>query len=218
MRRSNLAPFASSLYVQAAFTIFFTLGPLAGTGTTSAWRATEVLLAGAAAAVGVLLRSGSPQSRPVVLGFEAVAVAIGAYGLMADHVYLPGTIVGIGVLVRVASLSSSPAAPVMPAAPPTGFAQYGAPCAPGEMPQYGQPQYGQQPYAQQPHAQQPYAQPTYGQPTYGSQGYYGQPQQPGPAQPGPAQAGSQQPAPPFQPSPYDSAAPTAPASPPVTPA
>ncbi|HEX7104373.1 MAG TPA: hypothetical protein VF218_00260, partial [Acidothermaceae bacterium] len=79
MRRYNLAPLASSLFIQAAITIFFTLGPLAGTATTGGWRATEVLLAGAAAAVGVLVRSGAPQSRSVVLGFEAIAVAIGAY-------------------------------------------------------------------------------------------------------------------------------------------
>jgi hypothetical protein len=210
MRRYNLAPLASSLFVQAAITIFFTLGPLAGTGTTSGWRAIEVLLAGAAAAVGVFLRTGAAQSRPVVLAFEAVAVAMGAYGLMADHVYLPGTIVGIGVLVRVASLPSQAPAPVMPVGP--GHPQYGAPCAPGEVTQYGPAQpYGQQPYAQQPYVQPTYAQPTYGQPTYGSQGYYGAPPpaaQPPAAQPPAAQPLPQQPAP----SPYDSAAPIAPPS------
>lgn len=193
MRRYNLAPLASSLFVQAAITIFFTLGPLAGTATTGGWRATQVLLAGAAAAVGIFLRTGAPQSRPAVLAFESVAVAVGAYGLMADHVYLPGTIIGIGVLVRVASLPAKAPAPVMPSAPVMpGYSQYGAPCAPSGQPQYGapQPQYGTQPPGPQ------YAQPTFGQPTYGSQGYYG-------AQP-PAAPPHQQPQ---QPSPYQSAAP-----------
>jgi len=163
MRRYNLAPLASSLFIQAAITLFFTLGPLAGTRTTGGWRATEVLLAGAAAAVGVFLRSGAPQSRPVVLGFEAVAVAIGAYGLMAAHVYLPGTIVGIGVLIRVASLPARQPAPAPPKSAPGAFPQYGQPCAPdparfGIQQPHTQPQYGApQPYAQpQPTAPSPY--------------------------------------------------------------
>lgn len=205
MRRYNLAPLASSLFIQAAITIFFTLGPLAGTGTTGGWRATEVLLAGAAAAVGMFLRTGAPQSRPVTLGFEAVAVAVGAYGLMAQHVYLPGTIVGIGVLIRVASLPSSAPAPITHTAP-TGFPQYGEQCAPdasrfGIQQPYAQPQYG----APQPSAQPAYGQPTYAQPTYGqSQGYLQPSGQPQPyAQP-------QQYAQPPAPSPYDSAAPTPP--------
>lgn len=205
MRRHNLAPLAGSLFIQAAITIFFTLGPLAGTGATGGWRATEVLLAGGAAAVGLFVRTGSPQSRPAILAFESVAVAIGAYGLMADHVYLPGTIVGIGVLVRVASLPSSPPVPVAPTAPPSGFPQYGEPCAPGGVPQYGTAQ--PQPYAQPAYGQPAYGQPAYGSPAYGSPGYYGQP---------PSSAQAQQPQQPQhpqqmqQPSPYESAAPIPP--------
>lgn len=195
MRRYNLAPLASSLFIQAAITIFFTLGPLAGTGATGGWRAAEVLLAGAAAAVGVFLRTGAPQSRPVVLAFEAVAVAIGAYGLMAEHVYLPGTIIGIGVLIRVASLPSSPPAPVVPVAP-TGFTQYGEPCPPDARFGIQPPQYG----APQSYAQPQYGAPApYGQPTYGQSQAYAQPQPY--AQPQQA------------PSPYDSAAPTPPPPP-----
>lgn len=190
MRRYNLAPLASSLFIQAAITLFFTLGPLAGSQTTGGWRAAEVLLAGAAAAVGVFLRTGAPQSRSVVLAFEAVAVAIGAYGLMAEQVYLPGTIIGIGVLIRVASLPSSAPAPVVPAAP-AGFPQYGEPCAP-DAARFGvqQPQYG---------AAQPY-----GQPQYSAAQPFGQPQYAPPPQQPPA---------PSAPSPYESAAPTPPPAP-----
>jgi hypothetical protein len=73
---------------------------------------------------------------------------------MAAHVYLPGTIVGIGVLIRVASLPAQSPAPAMPtSAMPTA--------APGAFPQYGEPcvtdpaRFG---------IQQPYAQPQYGAP------------------------------------------------------
>jgi hypothetical protein len=183
VRRYNLAPLSTSLFIQAALTAFFTLAPLGG--ESGSWRAFELLIAAVAAAVGVFLRSGSPQSRNVVLGFEAIAIAVGAIALVSQHMYMPGTIIGIGVLIRVVNLPSQAPAPVMPAAP-MPFGQFGgAPCDPATG---------------QPYAPQPYAQPQYSaQPQYGAHPQYGQPQY-----------GAQ---PQYAPAPYQDAAPMPPAAP-----
>jgi len=181
VRRYNLAPLSTSLFIQAALTAFFTLAPLGG--ESGSWRAFELLIAAVAAAVGVFLRSGSPQSRNVVLGFEAIAIAVGAIALVSQHMYMPGTIIGIGVLIRVVNLPSQAPAPVMPGAP-MPFGQFGgAPCDPATG----------QPYAPQPYAQPQYAQPQYGQPQYGQPQYGAQPQ--------------------YAPAPYQDAAPMPPAAP-----
>jgi len=86
--------FSTRLFVQAAFTGF--LAPISAHGST--WLMVTFALAGAAAVIGAVVRNGHEKTRELVIGYEAVAVAVGAVGLMGHH-YIPGTIVGIAALV-----------------------------------------------------------------------------------------------------------------------
>jgi hypothetical protein len=93
-------------------------------------RGLEILLVIMAAAVGGYLHTGGAGSRPVVLGFEAVAVVAGFYVYSTHHVVLPGTFIAMVVLFRVATTphvaTPSPAATPTPQnvrwQPPTGDA------------------------------------------------------------------------------------------------
>jgi hypothetical protein len=77
----------------------------------------------AAAGVGAAIRSNSTNARQLVVGFEALAVAVGVVGLVGGH-YIPGTIVGVATLVTVLGTHDGPtAAPVAaPVAAGAGFA------------------------------------------------------------------------------------------------
>jgi hypothetical protein len=86
--------FSTRLFVQAAFTGF--LAPLSAHGST--WLLVTFVLAAGAALIGAVVRNGHANTREIVIGFEAVAVAVGAVGLTGHH-YIPGTIVGIAALV-----------------------------------------------------------------------------------------------------------------------
>ena len=86
--------FSTRLFIQAAFTGL--LAPAGSRGST--WLMATFALAIAAAVVGAVVRTGHDRTRELVIGFEAVAVAIGAVGLAGGH-YIPGTIVGIAALI-----------------------------------------------------------------------------------------------------------------------
>jgi len=122
--------FSTRLFVQAAFTAC--LAPIGGKGST--WLAGTFALALVAAVLGAVVRGGHERTREMVIGFEAVAVAVGVFGLTSHH-YIPATIAGIAALVTavnhpmpactVTSAVAVPAQPVAaevaaPAAPVTG--------------------------------------------------------------------------------------------------
>lgn len=91
-----------SLYLQAGFGAFFLLGP-AVRGNANL-RLLEIFFVAGAAGVGAYLGAGGPASRHVVLGFEALAVAVGFYAYSSHHMLLPGTFVAMAVLFRVLSI------------------------------------------------------------------------------------------------------------------
>src|SRR3954466_7945144 len=86
--------FSTRLFVQAAFTGF--LAPMGAGGST--WLMVTFARAAGAALIGAVVRNGHGNTRELVIGFEVVAVAVGAVGLTGHH-YIPGTIVGIAALV-----------------------------------------------------------------------------------------------------------------------
>src|SRR3954468_2321935 len=86
--------FSTRLFVQAAFTGF--LAPMGAGGST--WLMVTFALAAGAALIGAVVRNGHGNTRELVIGFEVIAVAVGAVGLTGHH-YIPGTIVGIAALV-----------------------------------------------------------------------------------------------------------------------
>ena len=86
--------FSTRLFIQAGFT--GVLAPLSAHGST--WLVGTFALAAVAALLGAVVRSGHERTRELVIGFEVVAVAVGAFGLVGHH-YIPGTIVGIAALV-----------------------------------------------------------------------------------------------------------------------
>src|SRR3954468_561099 len=114
--------FSTRLFVQAAFTGF--LAPMGAHGST--WLLVTFVLAGAAALIGAFVRNGHEKTRELVIGFEAVAVAVGAVGLMGHH-YIPGTIVGIAAAVTALNHPMP-----RPVAVPAQAADYAAP-APAEQ-------------------------------------------------------------------------------------
>jgi hypothetical protein len=93
----------SALVVQAAITALFSLLPAAGSG--GHWVAIQLALAAAAGTVAWYVGTPGAATRPVGLGFEGVALAVGVVGV-AHHHYIPGTIVGIRVLVGLLSTGS----------------------------------------------------------------------------------------------------------------
>jgi len=117
--------FSTRLFIQAAFTGF--LAPLNAHGST--WLVVTFAVAGVAALLGAVARGGHERTRELVIGFEAVAVAVGAVGLLHHH-YIPGTIVGIAALVTALN-HAMPRAVAVPAqaAPPEAQAapQFAAP-------------------------------------------------------------------------------------------
>src|SRR4051794_24587612 len=123
--------FSTRLFVQAAFTGF--LAPMGAHGST--WLLVTFVLAGAAALIGALVRNGHANTRELVIGFEAVAVAVGAIGLTGHH-YIPGTIVGIAALVTALN-HPMPRAVAVPAqmAPVETVPEY----APMPVPQFATP-------------------------------------------------------------------------------
>ena len=106
--------FSTRLFIQAAFTGL--LAPAGSRGTT--WMVATFALAVGAAVVGAIVRDGHERTRELVIGFEAVAVAVGVVGLMGHH-YIPGTIVGIAALITAVQhpMTSATAVP-MPAMQP----------------------------------------------------------------------------------------------------
>jgi hypothetical protein len=110
---------SGSLFAQAgigAFYLFVTSGRgVSGLGGL------QVLLAVMAAAVGVYLHSGGEGSRPIVLGYEAFAVAAGVYAFSSSQIVIPGTFWAIVTLCRVLPMSEqrigTACAPQPPPAP-----------------------------------------------------------------------------------------------------
>ena len=94
------------LFIQAAFTGLLAMSSARG----STWLLLTFAVAAGAAGVGAVIRSNQANARQLVVGFEAVAVAVGAIGLAGGH-YIPGTIVGIATLITVLGTRQSVAAP-----------------------------------------------------------------------------------------------------------
>jgi hypothetical protein len=90
----------STLLTQAAVTALFSLLP--GNGTGSMWLVVQLALAAAAAGTAWYVGTGARQAYTMALAFEGVALAAGVIGL-TGHRYIPGTIIGVGALVRLLS-------------------------------------------------------------------------------------------------------------------
>src|SRR5438270_12485631 len=127
--------FSTRLFIQAAFT-----GLLAPAGSrSSTWLMATFAIAVGAAVVGAVVRTGHDRTRELVIGFEAVAVAVGAVGLVGGH-YIPGTIVGIGALVPAVNHSMPHAVAVPAQTAPVEAAPVAAPeYAPMPVPQFAAP-------------------------------------------------------------------------------
>jgi uncharacterized membrane protein YqaE (UPF0057 family) len=138
-----------SFFIAAALLGLF--GAVA-TGTDQRSAMIQIVLAVIMLGAGLYVRTGSAEGRLVGLAAAAGTTAFGAYDMFTGHGYIPGTIVAIFVLFRLASAGGHFG---------TDAGQQSAP---------GQPAYPAQPYAQpytqpyaQPYAQQPYpAQPPAG--------------------------------------------------------
>lgn len=122
-------------------------------GTDQRSAVIQLVLAVVMLGAGLYVRTGSAEGRVVGLAAAAGTAAFGAYDMFTGHGYIPGTIVAIFVLFRLASAG--------------GHFSSGQQSGSGQQPQYPTPpQYPAQPYAQpygQPYAQQPYpAQPPAG--------------------------------------------------------
>ena len=135
--------FSTRLFIQAAFT-----GLLAPLGSrSSTWLMGTFAIAAGAAVIGAMVRNGHERTRELVIGFEAVAVAVGGVGLAGGH-YIPGTIVGIAALITAVQHPMPRAVAVPPQAMPDAAAPFAAPQYPaGQFPapqlpaaQYAAPQ------------------------------------------------------------------------------
>jgi hypothetical protein len=125
--------FSTRLFVQAAFTGL--LAPAGSHGST--WLLATFALAAGAAVVGAVVRGGHERTRELVIGFEAVAVVVGAVGLIGGH-YIPGTIVGIAALITALNHPTSDAGPESVPAPAQAVA-VPPQIAPVEAPQFAAP-------------------------------------------------------------------------------
>jgi hypothetical protein len=132
-----MSPAASAaryaLFVQAAVTLVF---GLLRPGSSTAWTIGTVALAMGAVGLGAAL-APTRTTRTAILGFEGFALVFSVLGLAAGH-YVPGTVIGLHLLVKLlqtpadefaegpvaavplsASLSAAvPAAPAPEAPPP----------------------------------------------------------------------------------------------------
>ena len=119
--------FSTRLFIQAAFTGL--LAPAGSRGST--WLMATFAVAIGAAVVGAVVRNGHERTRELVIGFEAVAVAVGGIGLAGGH-YIPGTIVGIAALITAVqhpmprAVATVPPQPMPDAAPVYAAPQYAA--------------------------------------------------------------------------------------------
>ena len=90
----------STLLVQAAVTLLF---GLLRPAPSAAWTVGTIAVVTAAVGLAAALQP-TAALRTAVLGFEGVALAFGALGLVAGH-YVPGTIIGVSLLIRLAQTS-----------------------------------------------------------------------------------------------------------------
>jgi apolipoprotein N-acyltransferase len=121
---------STRLFVQAAFTGL--VAPIGSRGGT--WLAVTFAIAAAAVGVALTIRDGHERLRELVVGFEAVALAVGVVGLLGHH-YIPGTIVGIAALIAALNTPASlpapaPVAPVVADQPAPAYAAVPAQPAP----------------------------------------------------------------------------------------
>jgi hypothetical protein len=98
---------AGRLYVQAAFTALFPLVYLNRDGKT--WLLIGLALAAGCVGLSFLVRQGHPSARSAVLGFEALAVVVGALGLVGHH-YVPGSVIGALTFFAVVTSDATPKA------------------------------------------------------------------------------------------------------------
>jgi len=126
------------LYIQAALSAIFPLSTVGRDGMS--WVLVGFALAAACLGVSYLVHQGKPSARAVVIGFEVVAVAVGALALVAHH-YVPGSAIGAWTLFAVLSSRASvaPPAPVpapapQPVANPVLVPQQEAPTPQAEAP------------------------------------------------------------------------------------
>jgi len=173
VRRLSLKGMNGLLFAQAGMGAFFALAFNTQSGNRLV--GLQLVIAFAAAGVGIYLRCDGVYSRDVVLVFEGLAVLAGLYGL-TEHIYLFGTVWAISVLAQCAGLPRHVPIHQAPALHP---AYQSAPCPPAP---YQAAPYQPAPYqaAPQPTAYQ--AAPPQGQPSYGLD-FWGAPAQPQPAQP-----------------------------------
>lgn len=181
MRRLSLKGLNGLLFAQAGMGAFFALAFNAASGNRLV--GLQLVIALAAACVGVYLRCDGVHSRDVVLWFEGLAVLAGLYGL-SQHIYLFGTLWAISVLAQCAGLPRH--VPIRPAFAPHPEYQ-AAPCPPVtyQATPYQAAPYRPTPYQSAPPTPMPYqAAAPQGPPSYGLD-FWGPPaqQQPQPAQP-----------------------------------
>lgn len=103
---------STRLFIQAAFT--GVMAPIGSHGST--WLMLTFAIAAVAVGVALTIRDGHARTRELVLGFEAVAVAVGVVGLVGHH-YIPGTIVGAAALIAAWN-TPTPAPAAAPAEAP----------------------------------------------------------------------------------------------------
>lgn len=104
---------STRLFIQAAFT--GVMAPIGSHG--SMWLMLTFAIAAVAVGIGLTIRDGHARMRELVLGFEAVAVAVGVVGLVGHH-YIPGTIVGAAALIAAWNTPTSSTAAEAPVEAP----------------------------------------------------------------------------------------------------
>lgn len=114
MGSSSLSGLRTSLYVQAAFTALFAFAPSQGGNAT--WTVVQLVLAAGAVLTAVGMERRAADARNLGLGFEVVALLVSVAALMGHH-YIPGTLVGLRVLVVLLSGRTSRAEQVTAAEP-----------------------------------------------------------------------------------------------------
>ncbi|HUR13664.1 MAG TPA: hypothetical protein VM097_04145 [Mycobacteriales bacterium] len=87
----------SALLLQAAVTLLF---GLLRSGTGSAWGLATVVIAVVAVGLAAALQA-TPAFRSAVLAYEVLALAFGAFGAASGH-YVPGTVIGLVLLIKLA--------------------------------------------------------------------------------------------------------------------
>jgi hypothetical protein len=109
MPRNQISASSTSFFIAAAILVLFGLAGVNQQGLHGVLQlALAVLMAGA----GFLLRTGTAEARLIGLGAAAVTVAAGALLLISGGYYVPGTIIAVFAVFRLAQAQPGDVHPV----------------------------------------------------------------------------------------------------------